>query len=86
MNAHPAARVCGHFAELCGDDSRKQCDEAFDGFAKVMSPDDVAPSVKCVGNAQNCAEAAGCLAGAAGKAGIKAAGQFWKGLTESIGK
>ncbi len=84
--AHPRVRACAHFAELCGADSRKSCDEAFDGFAKAASKDDLAPSITCMENAKTCPEAAGCIAGAAGKAGWNAAGDFLKGLGQSFGK
>jgi hypothetical protein len=83
-SSHPAARACGHFADLCGADSRKQCDDAFDAFGKAASPEQLAPSVKCLQEATTCAQAAGCLAGAAGRAGVNAAGEFIKGLGESL--
>lgn len=82
--AHPEVLACRHFSELCGPDSRKQCEESFDALAQVSPAEDIKKATTCVGNATSCPQAAGCIAGGAGKAGIKAVGDFLKGLGESI--
>lgn len=82
--AHPEVLACRHFGELCGEGSAKQCEESFDALTKVSPSEDIKKATTCVGNATSCPQAAGCIAGGVGKAGLKAAGEFLKGLGESI--
>ena len=80
---HPHAAACRHFATLCGDGSRSHCDDTFDGLAQTLPAEELKKSAECLAKAETCPQAAGCLAGGAGKAGLKAASEFFKGLGES---
>ncbi len=83
---HPRLAACARFAELCGADNRRQCDDALDALVKVSGREALDGPLACLRKAEGCPEASGCLAGAAGKAGLKAAEQFLKGLGESLTK
>ena len=85
MLAHSPARACDRMADLCAQklepDDRTQCVQLLEGIQKNDADD---KSVKCVIDAKTCAEAIGCTAGGATKAGISAAGQFLEGFSKSL--
>ena len=84
--SHPEIAACSRFADLCGPDSRKQCDDSLDALLRTSGREALRPSLKCLRDATSCPQAAGCMAGAAGRAGVRAAEDFFKGLGESLGK
>jgi len=83
---HPEGRACSRMASLCGENSPKECEDTFAELRKLSGPDAIRKPIKCVMEADSCAESIGCLGGAGLNAGIKAYQDVLKGLSKSIGE
>lgn len=82
---HPERRACQRVASLCGSDSTTECVEAFGQLREHLGDEAMRKPIKCTMEAQSCAEAAGCVSGAGVNAAVKTVGDFFKGITKSVG-
>ena len=79
----PEQRACSRLADLCRLGPRgaepERCREMLDAL-KQSNPASVAQVTTCVAEAKSCAEAAGCVSGAALSTGAGFAKDFLNGL------
>lgn len=82
----PEVRACRQFATLCSleAEGRDRCLEQLDGLDGKVGPGSLAKLNSCLGEAESCAGAGGCMA-AAGLRGVgSAVEQFFKGLGKGL--
>jgi hypothetical protein len=82
---HPEVRACGRMSNLCNEPPT-ECEKAFAELRKISGDQSIHKPIKCMMSANNCAESAGCLAGAGVNAVMKAGEEFLKGLRQSVGE
>lgn len=83
----PEKRSCGKLASLCGAEvSGEKCEDGLVDLKKGIGDDGAAKLHDCVGKAQSCAEATGCMVGAGVSGAADAVGKFMKRLGEALKK
>lgn len=82
---HPEGRACGRMSTMC-DQPPKECEDAFAELRKLSGPESIRKPIKCMMDANSCAESAGCLAGGGVNAIMKTGQEFLKGLQKSVGE
>jgi hypothetical protein len=80
----PERRLCMRMGDLCGAEGDfedyEQCVESFEKLEKVVGEEPIETAAECVDEVDNCAKAAGCLAGAGYKAMPKLLHDFAEGF------
>lgn len=82
--ASPEAKSCARLEKLCdgkGQMDAKECEQAFTELRKMGGDASVEKTASCLGEAQTCAAAAGCVVGGIGGGMV---GEFMKGLGKSL--
>lgn len=79
---NPEGRACRRLAELCGEQraNREECEERLASFKKAVGEAAHDKAMRCVGEAESCLGAVGCMAGA----GLGGLGQFMEGLIKGL--
>ena len=78
-------RSCAKMKSLCGV-GESTCKSTRDSVREQLGPEGLERLDSCVIGAESCAEATGCAAGAAVKAGVDGAKNFLNGLEKSMKK
>ncbi len=82
---YPEKRACQRLlTDLCHQGNvaadRQQCEELFKKGGRDMAQS----SADCIAQSASCGQAVGCVAGAAGKAGVSFFGEFLKGAEKTF--
>ena len=82
----PEVRACRQLASLCSleAEGRNRCLEELDGLDRKVGPESLAKLNSCLGEAESCAGASGCMAAAGLRATGSAIEQFFKGLGKGL--
>lgn len=78
-----AHTACARVVSLCqgNDHDRDECERSFASFNPTTDAENIARTARCVGEAHNCGEASGCMAGGVARAGAGFLRDFTNGLT-----